>query len=331
MITWNDTGTVAGFRLFLVVVSMIFGGLAALGTLGAFFASSWWVFDYVTILRWYLFWILVAAVIVYALTARGLMLYVFLAAAAVNAFYIVPLWTGDQPASTGEQAFTVVHLDATGGFDEREEAFDWLREVDADLLLVANATNVLAEGVTDDEADWTVLRVPEVENTAGWVILGRTSVGGADWNVAEMPTGVGSDVVLRITAGIDTTYEIITANGPTAASQEKADRLAARLATVQTLVGQSTSPVVVTGNLGATTWTSGMRTMLDESTLRDALTGEGYVATSLASSLPLIGGWVGLPLDVVLMTDDVTTSAFEAGPDISATHLPIRFTITPVE
>ncbi len=328
MIYWNDTGTVAGIRLFLIVGSMILGGIAAIATVVAFFGSSWWLFDYLANFRWYLFWILVFASVVYALTARGWMLIVLIAAAAVNAALIIPMWFGSQPESTGEESLRIVQVDASGGFDDRVEAFDWFKASDADLLIILGGSTVISNDVTsDEETDWLTIFEPEIDNTAGIVVLGKEQ-----WDVAVTPTGVGNDTVVRITTGNATgSYEVITAWGPMGSSSENADRLAARLDTIQTLTESATRPVVVVGNLGATVWTSSMRELISTSELRDAAKGFGYLSTSNASGVPIIGGWMGLPLDVVLMTPDATPIELDTGPDIGAGHLPIDVLVGPVE
>jgi hypothetical protein len=113
-------------------------------------------------------------------------------------------------------------------------------------------------------------------------------------------------------------------------SSENADRLTARLDTIKTLTESATHPVVVIGNLGATIWTSGMRNLFSTSELRDAAKGFGYLSTSNASGVPIIGGWMGLPLDVVLMTPDATPIELDTGPDIGAGHLPVNVLVGPV-
>lgn len=326
MIYWNDTGTVAGIRLFLIVGSMILGGVAAIATVVAFFGSTWWVFDLLANYRWYLLWILVFASVIYALTAQGWMLTVLIAAAVVNAVLIVPMWFGSQPESTGEDSLRIVQVDATGGFDDRDEAFEWFISSDADVLIISGGTTRISADVVSDETGWLVLLEPDTDNTAGTVILGKQL-----WDTAVMPTGVDGDTVIRVSAGEGSgAYDIITAWGPVASSSEKAERLTARLDTIKTLTESATHPVVVVGNLGATIWTAGMRDLLSTTELRDAAKGFGYLSTSNASGIPIIGGWLGLPLDVVLMTPDATPIELETGPDIGAGHLPVDVLVGPV-
>ena len=285
MIGWTDTGTVAGFRLFLVVASMIIGGLAAISTVLAFFGSTWWPFDYLANLRWYFLWILLFASIIYSLTAKGWLLIVFIAALAVNGSLIAPLWIDSQPEATGENSIHVVHLDATGGFDDRNAATSWLIESEADIVLIAGGTSEIINRVVTSDSGWIALVAPEIENTAGQIILAKQ-----EWDIAVTPTGEGADAVLRITVGdTSSAYDIITAWGPIASSAENADRLQARLDTIKAVMQTATNPVVVIGNVGATLWTHGMRDLVSTTDLRDAAKGEGYLSTSNVSGLRIVG------------------------------------------
>ena len=201
----------------------------------------------------------------------------------------------------------------------------WLRDSEADIVLVAGGTSEIIDLVVASNTEWIALVAPEVEHTAGQIVLAKQ-----EWDIAITPTGHGSDTVLRITAGdANNSYDIITAWGPTASSGDKADRLQARLDTITAVTQSATNPVVVIGNLGATLWTHGMRDLVSTTDLRDATKGEGYLSTSNVSGLPIVGGWLGLPLDVVLMTSAITPITFNTGPDVSAENLPISVIFGP--
>lgn len=325
MMPWGDTGTLAGFRLFIWVASFIVGILAAIATVAAFFGDTWWLFDYMANLRWWLMWISLLTAVLYGMLNRGFIILVFVAAMVVNATAIVPMWFGSQPVSTGEDSLQIVYVDGNGGYTDRQVALNWLTDTDADIILIAGATDVMADAMVRADPSLLVLLQPEIDNTAGYVVLGRQ-----DWDVAVTPTGEGSDVVVRVTAGDSSgVYDILTASGPTAWGDKNADRLAARLATIDALASAAENPVVVIGNLGTTRWTHGMRTLLATSDLRDATKGEGYLATSPASDMFLIGGWIGLPLDLVLMSSAATPIELETGPNIGADHLPVSVLVGP--
>jgi hypothetical protein len=325
MMPWGDTGTLAGLRLFIWVAAFVAGMVAAVATVAGFFGDTWWLFDYMANLRWWLFWICLLAAVLYGMLSKGFVILVFVGAMAVNAAIIVPMWIGTQPGSTGENSLHVVYVDGSGGYEDRQVALNWLTDTDADLILIAGATDVMANAMLRADPTLLVLLQPEIDSTAGYVVLGRQQ-----WDVAVTPTGEANDVVVRITAGVQSgAFDVLTATGPTAWGADDADRLAARLSTIDTLAGAAENPVVVIGNLGTTRWTHGMRTLLSTSDLRDATKGDGYLATSPASDLFLIGGWIGLPLDLVLMSTTATPIELATGPNIGASHLPVSVLVGP--
>ncbi len=325
MMPWGDTGTLAGLRLSIWAAAFSIGILAAIATAAAFFGDTWWLFDYLANLRWYLLWVSLLSAVIYGMLNRGFLVLVFVAAMVVNAATIVPMWLGSQPESTGENSLLVVYVDGTGGYADRQTALNWLTQTDADLILIAGATDVVANAMVRADPTLFILLEPEVSGVAGNVVLGRQQ-----WDVAVTPTGASNDVVVRITVGNGTgAFDVITASGPTAWGQTKADRLEARLETIVTLASDAQNPVVVIGNLGTTRWTHDMRTLLATSELRDATKGEGYLSTSNVSDMWIIGGWLGLPLDLVLMSPDATPIEFTTGPDIGANHLPVTVLVGP--
>jgi endonuclease/exonuclease/phosphatase (EEP) superfamily protein YafD len=179
--------------------------------------------------------------------------------------------------------------------------------------------------LADEGFPYTILAEPSIPDDPGIVILGTE-----DWPVEVTFTEVYEEPVYRITVGANgETINVVTTWGDLASNQDKADRLEARLATVSAAVESSSHPVTVIGDLGATRWTHGMRTMRDTVGVRDATEGSGYLSTSPVSGIPLIGGWIGLPIDIVLMTDEITPLELTTGPDIGASHLPVTVVVGP--
>jgi endonuclease/exonuclease/phosphatase (EEP) superfamily protein YafD len=325
VISYNETGFVAGIRTALIILLFIGGGLASILSVAAFFGDRWWLLDYVANYRWLLMWGLLAATILYTLVARGYATIVFLAAALLNAWLIAPLWLGDQPAATGEDGVRIVHANVYPSVTNRDFVLRWFLDSEADLILIAGTTADRMEALTEEGFPYTILAEPSVPGDAGIVILGTQ-----DWPIEVTFTEVFAEPVYRITVGANgETINVVTTWGELASNEQKADRLEARLATISAAVESSPHPVTVIGDLGATRWTHGMRTMRDTVGVRDATEGSGYLSTSPVSGLPLIGGWVGLPVDIVLMTDEITPLELTTGPDIGARHLPVTVVVGP--
>jgi len=324
MMGTGDTGIGAGLRATLIIAVAVLGTIATLATLAAFFGDIWWGFDLAANYRWHLMWITFVASVLYAMSTRGIATIIFLGAAIVNAFLIVPLWIGSQPLATSEDGnVTVVHADLSGGVSDMDFALRWLFESGSDLILLAGITEDRALPLIADGSPYVMLAAPEADST-GIVILGK-----AQWPVATTATDK-DEVVYRVSVPSGSgVVDIVTAYGDIGSSKADADNLAARLGAISESINATTNSVAVIGNLGATTWTKGMQDLSSTANLRNAAEGSGYLATSPVSNIPLIGGWVGIPIDVVLMDSTLTPLELTTGPDFGADHLPVKVVMGP--
>ncbi len=80
----------------------------------------------------------------------------------------------------------------------------------------------------------------------------------------------------------------------------------------------STIPVVVMGDFNVTPWSPAFQDMLRTGGLRDTRRGMGLLPTWPA---PL--GWLGIPIDHVLVTGGLVPLRAQRGPDIGSDHLPL--------
>ncbi len=311
--------------MFVVALTSI-GGLVLILTVAAFYGDSWWGFDLAANYRWHLMWIALIAAIAYGLTARGIATAVFLAAAVVNAWLIAPLWIGDQPAAAREDGIAVVHVDLSGDIATYEPALRWLFESRADLILIAGVTENQARPLVGNGSPYTILASPELAGSFGIVILGRDS-----WQVTTTMTKDRQPVYRVSVPSESGMIDVVTAWGDLPTSQEAANALTYRLETIRDAVETASNPVVVVGAIGATRWSKGVRTLRTTTDLRDASEGFGYRATSPVSGLPVIGGWIGLPIDIVLMQPTITPAQFDTGPDIGGDHLPLTVVVAPTD
>ena len=301
------------------------GAFSTLATILAFFGGAWWGFDLLANFRWQLMWAALIAAVIYALTARGIATIIFVVIVVVNGFILAPLWLGSQPQGTGEDGTTIVAIDLYGGTSDEEGTLRWLFDSGADVIIASGVSSQRLAPIVEDGSPYQVLARPEFDDRSGIIVLGA-----ADYAAEQAVTAGFSQQIIRVTvpAGAGT-IDIVTAWGEIANNQSKSDALAERLEAVESVVAASESPVAVIGSLGATRFASGMRSLLGNAGLRDATEGAGYKSTWPSSSIPIIGGWIGIPLDVVLMTEGITPFEFETGPDLGSSHLPITVVVGP--
>jgi len=324
-VTSATTGLGSGIKAALIIMALGLGIFSSIATAVAFFGNLWWAFDLMANFRWQLMWAALIAAIVYALTSRGIATIVFIVAVIVNAFVLAPLWLGSQPSGTGEDGTKVVAIDLYGGTEDEEGTLRWLFDSGADLIIVSGVSSGRLTPIVEDGSPYQVLAKPEFEDRSGIVVLGN-----ADYAVSQTTTQGFAQQIISVTvpAGAGT-VEIVTAWGEIATSPSKSDALVERLEAIEAVVSDTTSPVVVIGSVGATRFAAGMRSLMGSTGLRDATEGSGYQSTWPTSSFPIIGGWIGIPLDVVLMSEGVTPFEFETGPDLGSSHLPLTVVVGP--
>ena len=318
----TSTGVGTGLRTSLIIIALGFGGIASIATVLAFFGASWWLFDLFANFRWQLAWIAIISAVVYALTAKGLAAIVFVAAAIVNAFILAPAWFGSQPPGIGEDGVRVVSVNLYGGTDDEEFALRWLFDSDADVVIASGVSDTRLAPLVTDGSPYRLLAAPEPDTT-GVAILGRGDYE-VDTTIVE-DTGEAIHVI-RVPSG-DGTIGIVTAWGKLATNSAAAGALDARIDAIGSIVEARSEPLAVIGNLGTTRYAHALRSLLSSDAIRDATEGSGYLSTWPVSGFPIIGGWAGIPLDLVLMTEEITPLDLVSGPDIGAGHLPMTVVV----
>ena len=310
-------------QTFTVIIAAI-GGTVTLATVVAFFGSTWWFFDYLANFRWHFMWIALICAIAYALLARGVIGIAFAIAVAINLWLIAPLYIGNQPSATGEDSVKVVTVDMHGGVVDDESALRFLFDSDAELIIVSGVATSRINPIIVDGSPYQIIANPPEDRT-GIVVLGQDA-----YSVSTRTTPTFDETVLSITVPAGArTIDIVTSWGFIGSNGDRAAALEERFTLTTEVVTEADGPVAVVGSLGATRWTAPMRTLVGDAGLRDAMEGRGYLSTWPVSDFPLIGGWIGIPIDVVLMSPGITPLSLVTGPDIGAPHLPVTTIIGP--
>ncbi len=91
---------------------------------------------------------------------------------------------------------------------------------------------------------------------------------------------------------------------------------------VSGLSGGVEVPVVLLGDFNSTHWSPWMQDFMEDTGLRDAEQGVGPLAT-WPSWLAQHGRYLGLPIDLMLISDGVQIRARSVGPDLGSDHLPV--------
>ena len=92
-------------------------------------------------------------------------------------------------------------------------------------------------------------------------------------------------------------------------------------------MAEATEPVVVAGNLETSRWSHAFDVIANG--LNNSEDGFGYAATWPRTDPPLIGAYMGLPLDHALYRGNIAVPARRVGPDLGPAHRPLLFDISP--
>jgi len=304
------------------VVLFIIGTMASLATVLGFFGATWWGWDRIADWRFLLLLILVVTSIVYGFVFRRAVSAVFLVAAIVNAVLLAPLWLSTQSAPESSDRLRVVSLDASGSGDHRKAIATWVHSVEADVALLYRTTG-----------DWTdTLATVGVPYRIVPAALGSEALGQAivlvRRNIAVTPLDPvpGSDLTLLVDVG-GTPTKLVGLAVQNPGSTFESDQRIARFTSVNSAVAESTEPVVVAGNLETSRWSHAFDVIANG--LNNSEDGFGYAATWPRNDPPLIGAYMGLPLDHALYRGNITVPVRRVGPDLGPAHRPLLFDISP--
>jgi endonuclease/exonuclease/phosphatase (EEP) superfamily protein YafD len=298
-------------------VIVLLGSLAVVATTAGFFGSTWWLFDLVADYRFPLMVILVTVAIAYGLGYGRAAAIIFLIAAVVNAVLIVPLWISQQPKARTEDSLRVVTFDVEGNTDNRDEILSWIGSVGARIVFLQGTDAGWAPDISAAGLPYRVLGVPSGVSSET-TVLAHTDVEATlapSDDVApyiEVVTTLGGATLTLI--GVDT--EIPRSSGEADTRLELFSTVADRVAAVE-------ARVAVVGNLSTTRWSHAFRVLASDPPLRASEDGSGYWATwnvFPSFGLPAVQRIFGLPVDHVLLSEDLTTTGRMVGPDLGPNH-----------
>lgn len=313
-----DVGT--GRKLSSVLLFVI-GTMASLATVFGFFGATWWGWDRLADWRLPLLVILVITSVVYGFVFRRALSGVFLFAAIVNAVLVAPLWLSTQATAESSDRIRIVSLDASGSGDNRKEIALWIDSVEADVVLLYRTSPDWTATLTAADVPYRIVSTPVGSDAVGHTtVLAR-----GDTSVAPLDPVPGSDVTIRV--GLADTQAIVVGLAvQNPGSTLLADYRIDRFASVNAAVSELLEPVVITGNLETSRWSHAFEVIAQGMT--NSEDGFGYSATWPSTDWPIIGEYMGLPLDHALYRGDITVPSRRVGPDLGPAHRPLLFDLS---
>ena len=294
---------------------MLGAGTAAVSLLG-FFDDRYWVAELATSVRAHLLLgslvLGVVALLVRAIAGASLAAVALIA----NAVVLVPLYTDEPAAPVGTDRLLVAHVNMQHHYSDF---------VDVRRALVDRRPDVLV--VLEPSRGW--LRRREPAGYRVYVRPGRPEprvlvLAGARVSNVEFPddpglpsSSIAFDVELDETLVHALALHTAAPTSPDA-QRSRDDELAA----VNSWARRQPKPELVLGDLNATPWSSALETLEDSAGLRNSAYGYGVQATWPSPMGPL-----GIPIDQLLHSDDLTVTDRITGPSFGSEHRSLWVTI----
>ena len=296
--------------------------ILAVGVLGAtligFLGAWWWVFDLVANLRLHL--AVLAAVLSVALLLarqRGMALATFVGL-LLNLALVAPLLLGGPaPARADASTLDVTFFNAKPGVD-RDAMISHLEDRDDDVIVFASATTSLVEDLETADLGPTMVSGPHL-HPHGLPIVVMTRDPDAEVTVRE-PSDQVRDWLVEAVVELDgRPLHVLGGHPMSPKTSSRAERRDLVLDWIGEWSGRRDEAVLVTGDLNATPWSVPFRSMLARSGLSDSQRMHGVQPSWPAGTGPL-----GLPIDHVLHSDDLTVLQREVGPSFGSDHLMVH-------
>lgn len=305
-------------KWWLAIVSLVVGAAVVLATALSFLASMSWVFDLVGSFRPQ--YVMIGALALAGLAWNRLWIPfgVLSLAVLINLTAVAPYWTDSVADPAGVDRLTIVHLNTRAGNSHKDEVVEFVKTSQADIILLAEVTPVLLDLLEEADLPYTPVAGTPHATRIGLLALARdASVTGRLTNlgITEVP-----GVELQAELG-GRQVEILGFHTTSPSAEGRASDRDDQLAAAAARVSERGTPMILVGDFNATPWTSSYRDLLD-SGLVDGQRGRG-----VAGSWPAGWGPLMIPIDHLLHTPELTTTAFAFGPSAGSDHRSLEVTL----
>ena len=287
-------------------------------TLTGFLGRWHWLLDLTSHFRWY--WLL-AAVVWFTVAARRQSrpaLACLVLAAAANVVAMLPSWLPPADVPASGDPLEIVTLNVFVGNHEHDRVLAYLRERDADVVVLVEVDASWARAVETLAPLYPHRVVEPRDDKFGIAVLAKLPL--------ETPrverVAAGPPVILATLARGERGCLLVAAHPQPPITATWSARRDAQLAALGDIAAAEPRPVIVAGDLNATPWSHGFRQLVRPRGLRDSALGRGLQPTWNARY------WAPrIPIDHVVVSPEVQVSARTIGPDVGSDHLPVEATL----
>jgi endonuclease/exonuclease/phosphatase (EEP) superfamily protein YafD len=298
------------------VLMLAIAAATALASLLALGGRWWWVLDLLTHFRAHYCAALVVATVYFALIRRWSFVTFFGGVAALNLAAIVPLYLPANAHVANGRSIRLLLANVNVHNRQYDRFLQLVHDETPDVILVLEVNSAWQSALDRLASEYPHSVTHSREDSFGIAFLSRLPVDGVevkDIGPAEVPS-----VVARVDCGDHLVVEFVGTHPLPPVSARYTALRDGQLLAVGRLVGSLPRPTILAGDLNTTSWSAGFRVLLANAALRDSRRGFG-----IQPSWPGRSAAIGVPIDHVIVSQDVAVERREVGPDIGSDHRPV--------
>ena len=289
--------------------------LAAVGALGA---RLFWGFELLCHASFYFFFTAIACLIACAVLREKRLGLAALTLAAFFGLGVVPYFISTARAEAnpdrGGRPVRVVLFNVLNSNREYADVLDYLERIDADLLVVQEFDPKWRRNLAALEDRYPHRELAVRRGAFGMAVFSKFPLDGARWHVdhgEHYPIFSG-------TVEIGEKRVALTSLHPPPPVRQRSARVRNEILELAASLAEAEGSRLLIGDLNCTPWSPHFRALCRATGLRDSALGHGVQATWFPRSLP-----IGIPIDHVLVSEDIRIESREVGPNLGSDHRPV--------
>jgi len=302
-------------------MAVIGTGTLVLAAGAGFAGRAWWVFAVADNFRVQYLWGLVLGTILLVAAGRRRAAFIATVPLAIHAWLLWPFYVAspaERPASAASPdavRLRVVTLNVWGRNKQYERVFDFLRQTEADIVVLEEIYPAWVPQMKALEADWPYHTEMYREARYGMAIFSRwpLELGRSEFLRDGVPV-----ITARVRVG-ETPLAICGVHLSRPLSRIGSLRQAHQLADLPRVLKDKPQKQIVLGDFNSTSWNPRFVDCLTRAELVDTRLGSG-VHASWPSVLPAA---LRIPIDHCLVSKNIRVVRHEIGPPVGSDHLPV--------
>jgi endonuclease/exonuclease/phosphatase (EEP) superfamily protein YafD len=287
-------------------------------TLVGFLGHLWWIFDLATHFRVQYAVLLAPAAAVLAGLERRTSFLLAAGALAANLGLIIPLYLSTPLPADESATLQILSFNVTASNPERASVIEYLAASGADIIFLHESSTDWEDAVARSDLPYRMISA-----RAPGSVFGTLGLVGEDTVARVVPLGDYGQLSIEVSTQLgESEIKVLGTHPLSPISPVRAAARDEQLRMVGEWAARQDVPVVVTGDFNASTWSRGFSLVIGEAGLVNSQRGFGIHA-SWPADLTLLG----IPIDHLIHSPELTTVDRRLGESRGSDHLPLLVTV----